>query len=75
MQQSRVPRELHEEHSDRDLPEHFVEWAVRTQVPVGRGISQSSSTSAVSVSVRKDNHMPALHFVNNKLTELHVNNR
>ena len=59
--QSRVPRELHEEHSDRDLPEHFVEWAVRKQVPVGRGMSQSSSTSAVSVSVREDNHMPPLH--------------
>ena len=58
---SRVPRELHEEHSDRDLPEHFVEWAVRKQVPVGRGMSQSSSTSAASVSVREDNHMPPLH--------------
>ena len=58
--QSRVPRELHEEHSDRDLPEHFVEWAVRRQVPVRRGMSQSSSTSAVSVSVREDNHMPPL---------------
>lgn len=61
VRQSRVPRELHEEHSDRDSPEHFVEWAVRRQVPVGSGISQSSSTRAVSVSVREDNHMPPLH--------------
>ena len=28
VRQSCVPRELHEEHSDRDFPEHFVEWAV-----------------------------------------------
>ena len=61
VRQSRVPRELHEEDSKRDLPENFVEWAVRRQVPVGRGISQSSSTSTVSVSVREDNHMLPLH--------------
>ena len=55
VRQSRVPRELHEEHSDRDWPEHFVEWAVRRQVPTGRGSSQSSSTSTVN------DHMLPLH--------------
>ena len=42
VRQSLVPRELHEEHSEicqNILPEHFVQWAVRRQVPVGRGMS------------------------------------
>jgi len=36
VRQSHVRQELHEEHSDRVLPEHFVEWQFEDKYQVGK---------------------------------------
>ena len=49
---SRVPRELSEEMSDREIPSNVIEWAVRRPVLVAGGVSRTPSTSASSTRAR-----------------------